>query len=495
MHVRPNFRPNLRPLLLATLSAAVLSACASFEGLAPRSSLGDPNRLAAQASLAEVSDAAAWPASDWWRAFGDPQLDQLMDEALAGSPSLRLARARLDQAQALAGLADAARYPQVNANASSTYQRFSENGQVPPPLAGSWRSANRLGLDFSYELDFWGKNAAALEAALGRARAAAAEEQQARLVLSSALAGSYIQLQREFEQQDIAEALLQQRQQLLDLTRQRVTAGLDSKVELEQAAAAIPAARGELAAIHERIALLRHQLAALSGAGPDRGEAIARPAVAADQALALPAVLPAALIGRRPDVVAQRWRVEAASRDIAVAKAQFYPDVNLLAFVGFQSIGLGNLLKGGSSIAGAGPALSLPIFDAGRLRSQLAERDGAFDAAAEQYNATLVEALREVADQVASRRAVEAQLDQGQAALARYEEAYRLAVLRYREGLSTYLTVLSAESQVLGQRRQVADLQARRREAAVGLVRALGGGYQPEALPAAAQTTTPQPAA
>lgn len=479
---------SVRPFLLATLSAAVLTACASFEGLAPRAGLDDANRLATGSTLAGTSAAAAaWPATNWWTAFGDAQLDRLMNEALASSPSLRSARARLDRANAAAGLADVARMPQVTANAASTNQRFSENGQVPPPLAGSTKTSNRAALDFSYELDFWGKNAAAFESAVGNVRAAEAETQQARLLLSSALARSYIQLQREFEQQDIAEALLQQRRQLQDLTERRVRAGLDTAVEMQQASAAIPVTEAELAAIHERMALLRNQISALLGAGPDRGLAIARPTVDVAHTLALPSVLPAELIGRRPDVVAQRWRVEAAAKDIDVAKAQFYPNVNLVAFVGFQSIGLGHFLDAGSRIAGAGPAISLPIFDGGRLRSQLAVRDADYDAAAEQYNATLVEALRDVADQVASWRAIDTQLEQSRAALGRFDEAYRLALLRYREGLSTYLTVLSVEAQVLGQRRQVADLEARRRDTAVGLARALGGGFEPGASPTTAQ--------
>jgi NodT family efflux transporter outer membrane factor (OMF) lipoprotein len=477
-----------RPFLLATLSAAVLSACASFQGLAPRASLSDANGLAAQKTVAAAAKAdAPWPATDWWQALGDPQLNQLMGEALAGNPGLRLAHARVDRAAALAGLADANRYPEVTAGADVSEQRFSKHGLVPPPLAGNWHTVNRLALDFSYEFDFWGKNEAAFQSALGQTRAAEAEEQQARLVLSTGLARSYLQLQRQYEQLDIAEALLRQRQQLLDLTHQRVAAGLDSNVELKQAEAAIPAAQADIAALHEQMDLLRNQLAALAGAGPDRGAAIARPAVATQRELALPAALPADLIGRRPDVAAGRWRVEAAAQDITVAKADFYPNVNLLAFAGFQSIGLNHLLQGGSAIAGIGPAISLPVFDAGRLRSQLAARDADYDAAAEQYNASLVEALREVADQVAAWRGIEVQMAQSDAALARFQEAYDLALLRYREGLSNYLTVLTVEGQVLGQQRQLADLRARQRDTAVGLVRALGGGYQPEALPAAAQ--------
>ena len=227
-----------RSLLLATLSAAVLSACVSSQGLAPRASLDDANRLAARATVGSLAKTdAPWPATDWWQALGDPQLNQLMDEALAGNPGLRLARARVDRAAALAGLADAARYPQVTAGADVTEQRFSEHGLVPPSLAGSWHTTNRLALDFSYEFDFWGKHEAAFQSALGQTRATEAEEQQARLLLSTALARSYLQLQRQYEQLDIAEALLRQRQQTLDLTRQRVGAGLDSHVELKQAEA------------------------------------------------------------------------------------------------------------------------------------------------------------------------------------------------------------------------------------------------------------------
>jgi NodT family efflux transporter outer membrane factor (OMF) lipoprotein len=478
---------SIRPIILGALSVAVLGACANFDGLSPRARLGDPNRLDSRATFAAVKTDAPWPAAEWWRALGDPQLDRLMSEALAGNPDLGIARARVDRATAFAGLADAARYPQVNGRAETTYQRFSANGLVPPPLAGSYDSFNQLALTFSYEFDFWGKNEATFQSALGQVKVAQAEEQQARLLLSSALAQTYIQLQLQFEQLDIAEALLRQREQLLELTRRRVGAGLDSNVELNQASAAIPAAQADIEAIREQTSLLRNQLAALAGAGPDRGAAIERPTVMTQKELSLPGVLPADLIGRRPDVVAALWRVEAAAKDIDVAKAEFYPNVDLLAIAGVQAIGYGKLFNGGSGIIGAGPALHLPIFDAGSLRSQLAGRDADFDAAAEQYNAIIVGAVRDVADQIASWRGIAAQLTQTGAALGRFEEAYRLAVLRYREGLSNYVTVLIAETQVLAQQRLMADLQARQKEAAVGLVRALGGGYRPEALPPSAE--------
>jgi NodT family efflux transporter outer membrane factor (OMF) lipoprotein len=188
--------------------------------------------------------------------------------------------------------------------------------------------------------------------------------------------------------------------------------------------------------------------------------------------------VPADLMGRRADIVAARWRVEAASRDIAVARTEFYPNVNLTAFIGFQSLGLSKWLQSGSQMAGIGPAISLPIFDAGRLRGNLRGKSADYDIAVEDYNAKLIDALRDIADQLASTRAVETQWREQQAALASAEAAYDLAQQRYRAGLSTYLTVLTAELSVEQQRRSAVDLKARRYTLDVELARALGGGFR-----------------
>jgi NodT family efflux transporter outer membrane factor (OMF) lipoprotein len=231
--------------------------------------------------------------------------------------------------------------------------------------------------------------------------------------------------------------------------------------------------------LDERMALARNQIAALMGAGPDRGQAIARPSGTALASATLPTTVPAELIGRRPDVVAQRWRIEAAGRDIASAKAQFYPNVNLVAFIGLQSLGASNLLAAASGMMGAGPAITLPIFDAGRLRANLAGKDADYDIAVEQYNQTLADAMRDVVDQLASFRSVAAQRAQQAQALATSREAYDLALLRYREGLGNYVQVLSAEQPWLAQQSLDADLRARELELSINLVRALGGGYEP----------------
>ena len=472
---------NPRRAGLAALLATLLAGCASSEGLTTHATPAEPAGLAATRSFAGVPVAQdALPADQWWKALGDPQLDGLVAEALASSPSLRLARARVNRALALAESAGAALRPQVAASVDSSRQRISEHYIFPPPLAGSWNWQNQALLNFSYEFDFWGRNGAAQAAALGQAKAAEADARAAALVLASAVGLAYVQLSRTFDQLDLARALLQQREQQLMLVRERLAAGLDSRVELKQAEGTPPESRQRVAQLEETLALSRHQLAALLGMGPDRGEEIARPALRPQAQLALPSQLPADLLGRRPDVVASRWRVEAAARDVDSARAEFYPNVNLIAFVGLQALGWSQFLNAGSRVLGAGPALRLPVFDAGRLRGNLGAKNADYDAAVEQYNQSLADGLRDVADQVEAWRSIERQDGEVAEGLAAVQAAYDLALARYRAGLSSYLPVLAAEGQLIAQQGLAAELRARRVEAAIGLSRALGGGYSAE---------------
>jgi NodT family efflux transporter outer membrane factor (OMF) lipoprotein len=253
--------------------------------------------------------------------------------------------------------------------------------------------------------------------------------------------------------------------------------GLDTLASQRQSEAGPLQAKAELAAIDEQIALNRDQLAALVGAGPDRGLAIARPSAAALKPLGVPAQLAASLVGRRPDVTAARWRAEAAASRIKGAKAAFYPDINLAAFVGFQAINLSRVFASGSDIGSVGPAISLPIFEGGRLRAGLRGAEADRDDAVASYDGVVTEAFRQVADAVASSRSLGTQLTDSRAALAASEDAYRIARLRYQGGLSTYPAVLLAEQSVLTLRRNVADLEARAFALDVALVRALGGGF------------------
>jgi len=463
--------------LTALAAALLLAGCANMSGIESQASVRD----AASVGLAPAQGQAFAPAAQWWREFGDDQLNQLVDLALRDNPTLKIAQARRARAQAVSEVADAARLPQVNGSLELTGQRYSANGAVPPPLAGSMRSSGTLQLSASWEIDFFGKNQAALDAALGAAQAAQADAQAARVLLASNVARSYFRLARLNDQLAVAGRTLAQRNESLGLVRERVRAGLDTQLELHQSEGALPEARQQIEALQEQAELAQHALAALTGQG-NRSVVRAQPTLATVTAVALPTQLPADLLAQRADVAAARWRVEAAGHDVKNAKAQFYPNINLLAFAGLSSIGLGRLIDSGSEQWGVGPAIRLPIFEGGKLRANLRGKAADLDAAVESYNAAVLDAIHDAADQIASSRSIARQQAEQRDAHAAAESAYQVALQRYKAGLGTYLNVLTAETSVLNQRRLAVDLAARALDTQVALVRAFGGGYTAEAV-------------
>ncbi|MEO6032526.1 MAG: efflux transporter outer membrane subunit [Burkholderiaceae bacterium] len=490
-------RANLRALTtlavaLASTVVITLAGCASSAGIAPHAQRLAPEVVGLGAG--HVAEAAPALAADWWRGFDDPALSVLVERALAGNPSLQVAQSRLERAQAAASGIQAAGGLQVNGSLDLTRQHYTANGAIPPPLAGSIRSSGTLQAGASWEFDFFGRNRAALDAALGAEQAAQTDVQAARVLLAAHVARTYVNLARLVEQREVARRALRQREERLALIRQRVQGGLDTTVELRQGEGALPETRQQIELLNEQITLAQHALAALTVQPPSALDTLA-PALRTVRTVPLPAAVPADLLGRRADVNAARWRVEAATHDMKSAKAQFYPNVNLTAFVGLSSIGLDQLLRSGSQQYGVGPAIRLPIFDSGRLRANLRGKSADVDAAIASYNGAVLDAVHDVADQLTSLRSIERQqLEQGQAQSAA-EAAFDLSTQRYKAGLSTYLTVLTAEASVLNQRRLATDLKARALDGQVALIRALGGGYAPDAEPAlqTAQTTQAVP--
>lgn len=460
-------------------SLVVLGGCAATSGLAPEYRPSGPDRLAAGATLSHADTGASWPAEEWWKAFDDPQLDQLMAEGLSGSPTLKEAAARTRLALAAAREAGAARLPQIGAAASSTRELFPADSLIPPPYAGTWSTLNELDASLSFDLDFWGKYRSAHEQALDAARAAALDSEAARVALSAGIAHAYVALQRAYLERDVARTLLAEREQIYSLTRQRNAAGIDSRLEVKEAESALPDARERITQLDEVIERTRNALAALLGQGPDRGRAIERPQLTAMPDVRLPSRLPAQLLGRRPDILALRWRIEAADRGIASAKADFYPDVSLTALVGLQALGTGAFFVAANREIGAGPAITLPIFEGGRLRARLAARDAEYDAAVEQYDQAIADGLRDVVDQLVSLHSIDEQQAEARDGLATAQDAYGLALVRYRDGVGNYLQVLTTHAQLLAQRELEADLRARAWDVSIELERALGGGFVP----------------
>lgn len=438
----------------------------------------EPNSLSAEHTLQGTKlDAAAWPTDQWWRGYGDPQLDALVDEALAGSPSLEIAQARLRAAQAQAVSAGAARAPAVAANGELTRQRYPEHGLYPPPYAGSWSTDARVALDFSWELDFWGHNRALLAQARSGVAAAEADRQAARLALAVAVVRAYVQLDLQYALLDVTNDSLKQQTSILELTQQRVSAGLENNARVKQSEGTVALTRAGVAFVQANIDLARNQLADLVGAGPDRGQTITPPKLSAPAEIVLPSTLPSDLLSRRPDVAAARAQVEAAGHGIAAAEAQFYPTVNLVAFAGFQTISLSQLFDASDRVVGFGPTLHLPVFNRGALRGNLYAQQATLDASVGQYNQTLLDAVREVADVVTNWRALQRETIEEEIALDAAQNSYDLTTQRYKAGLDNYLSVLSAENQVLLTQGLRAELAARRLTFSVDLARALGGGY------------------
>jgi NodT family efflux transporter outer membrane factor (OMF) lipoprotein len=468
--------PALTAFAVAIASSVVLmlSGCANSAGIAPVAQPIAPASVGLDASPSAATGPAV--AADWWRAFGDSGLDALVERALAGSPGLKVAQARLARAQAATAGAQSADGLHVNGEFNATRQRFSATSIYPPPLGGGIFTLGTAQIGASYEFDFFGRNRAAIEAAVGAERAAQADVQAARLLLASNVARTYVQLGRLFEQREVATRSLKSRDEILALIRQRVQGGLDTNVELRQGEGALPESRQQIEQLDEQIALGRHALAALTAQAPNALDHLVVP-LRTVQAVPVPAAVPADLLGRRADISAARWRIEAAGSDVKSAKASFYPNVNLTAFVGLSSIGLDRLVRSASEQYGVGPALTLPIFDAGRLRANLRGKTADLDAAIESYNGAVIDAVHDAADQISSLRSIERQQTQQVSAQAAAESAYDLATQRYKAGLGGYLTVLNAEATVLNQRRLAVDLKARALDAQIALIRALGGGY------------------
>jgi NodT family efflux transporter outer membrane factor (OMF) lipoprotein len=469
----------MRLHLLAAAAALTLAlaGCASSGGLHPDGTPIDPATLKAEHSLAHLS-AAAWPSTDWWSGLGDPQLGALIAEALQDNPGLGVADARARAAQAEAGIADAARGPSVNGGAAVAGAR------PPAALLGDkahFAMAKYGYVSFKWDLDLWGGKRAAWEAAVGQARAAEVDARAARIELSGNVARAYAQLGYAFTQQDLAAGELKRANQSRELTRQRVAAGIDNQIALKQGDAEVASAEQQAALASRAVDAARSSLSVLLGKGPDRGLQIARPQLLRPAELAVPSNLPLDLVGHRADVVAARWRVEAAGKDIKAAKTAFLPNISIGAMAGVISMGGGNPFSLPGRFYQFGPSLSLPSFDGGKLRANLSGKDAQYDLAVAQYNQTLVGALNQVADDLSALQSLQQQIDAQQRAQDAALQAWQLAEQRYKAGIGSYLEALSVRQQLLAAERGSAALEAQQVDLSVQLIQALGGGFQPQA--------------
>ncbi len=465
------------PFVAACALAVLLGACASTHGIKPVGQMRDVASVHAGRSLAGAPlTPAAWPTRHWWKQLGDPQLDALVGDALKHNPDIAIAAAHARQAQAAAGLAEAARQPGLKASASLSGAHLPST-LLPAPLGGHFGWVKYGYLSFSWDLDLWGGKRAAWEAAVDQAHAATVDAHAARLLVSVNVARAYARLGYAFKQQAIAHEELERASHAHKLTAQRVHAGIDSKLQLKRADAEVAVAREQLAAAGNDVDAARIALSVLLGQGPDRGLDITRPKPLAPAQLALPPDLPANLLGRRPDLVAARWRVEAAARRIKVAKTRFLPNVSLGALAGLINKGGATLFQLPARFYQVAPAISLPIFSGGRLRANLSKTDAAYDLAVANYNKALVGALNQVAGDLHGLRSLKVQATAQKQALAAARTAWDLSEQRYKAGVGSFLEALNVRQQLLKAEQAAAALHAQQVDLSIQLIQALGGGF------------------
>lgn len=442
-------------------------------------------------TLAEVRERLEhWPDERWWQEFNSPELNEIMEGALKDNPGLKVASARLNEAQALVRVEGARLLPFLDADASLTHERVSQRGVFNALSQGRVSGAHVLlgiinPLSFRYEFDFWGKNRALLHAALGQAAAEEAERAEVRLRLTTAVARTYFRALAFQQQLDLAKQLVRIRHDLRQLSEVRLRFGLDNELAVQEAITELETANKREAGVRDQFDVQRYLLARLSGTGPDAIQRLIIRTMAIPRGIPLPAQLPIGLLMHRPDLAASLYRAEAAAKRVQVAKAQFLPSIDLTGFVGFNAVvltkgasQLGNLLFSGQSFAyGIAPGLRLPWFEGGRLRGELAATRADYDGAVELYNQTLLEAVREVADSLSAWQATRDIVAAHRRLLASANKDWRLTKVRLVGGLDDDRDVLRHRHPVLEQEYALKILESDQLVAMVGLIEALGGGY------------------
>ncbi|WP_232203058.1 efflux transporter outer membrane subunit [Neisseria shayeganii] len=462
--------PRLLPLAAALL---LLAGCAAT-GEQP--ALRQP--VAAESLGLSRQPLAPIPA-DWWRGLNDPTLNRLLETTLQQSPDLDVAAARLRQAQAAIELADSQLGPQaaLAADGNAIYHdSLSQRASIVSQLFGETISRGSLQLKGQWSLDLWGQHRSESAAALGKERATAYETAHARLLLAQAVTAQYLQLQALQTQQALLQQRLAVKNEQEPLLRDRIRAGYLPASQLYPLQSA---QRQFQVAIHDldhKAAQIRHALAALSGQSPT-----ALAALTAESPRPLPPppahTLSADLLGKRPDIAAQRAAILARGHLVDAARARFYPDIKISALAGWSTIKIGELPSSRSLIAGLLPSISLPIFTSGALRANLAQKQAEFDEQVARYNKTVYQALREAADALSHYQAAQTagRLQQDTVRLA--ERSAAAARDRFRGGLDTKLAWLSAQDEVLNTRSQLEQSRLQQRLAWISLHTAFGGGF------------------
>lgn len=421
-----------------------------------------------------------FPCLYWWEMFNDSQLNGLIAQALSDSPTLSRVAARVEAAEAEANIKKSRLFPTIGYNASVNWQYIGKNNLIrayTPKIIPGKENIYAMDIDLKYEIDFWGKNRNTYRAALGLAKAEMAEQQTAILILTTSVASIYFKLQAELEQL----AFLQQQREIFSqnfsLTQLRQEHALDSTSQLLDSDNQLLLINQNIQFSIQCVELARHMLNMLIGQGPDLCEHVQAITLNTNICFPLPCDISSDLISRRPDLMAQIWRIESAAHLVGAAKAEFYPSIDLFALFGLNSVFANKFFSWGSRLRQVNPALHLPIFTGGRLRANLREKRAEFEQMIYSYNESVLKAVQEVADQIVILRTTNESLKIEEDLLQNKSKNRNFANDRYKNAIESLSSYLDVENDLIEERITKIILQYQQRNAVIQLIRALGGGY------------------
>ena len=418
----------------------------------------------------------------WWTAYGDPLLDGLEAQLDTDNPDLAQAAARYDQARAVLGEAASALVPSLGVAANPAANRESNERPLRTLGAGpDYYNANSLYATSNYELDFWGRIRNQIAAGKAQAQASAADLATARLSLQTELADDYIALRGLDAQAAVLADSVQAYQRALQLTQDRYEGGAGTKLDLTRAQTQLDTTRAQAADVAGQRALYEHAVATL--AGQTASSLSIAPAPVNLTLPTIPSGLPSTLLQRRPDVAAAERRAAAANAQIGVARAAFFPVISLSALAGFQNTGQSNLISAGNSYWTLGPTAALTLLDGGYRKSVNAAAKAQYQQASAAYRAQVLQAFQDVEDNLALLNHLAVESDQEEAAAKAASQTEDLALIRYKEGAVNYLEVVTAQEADLQAKEAALSVRTRRLQAGVGLIKALGGGWESSDLP------------
>ncbi len=425
------------------------------------------------------------PKGMWWAFFGDAELNQYEQRAMASNQTLQAAVARLSEARASARVTAAGLYPELDAGARATRERLAGNrpvngAQIPPiPVT---QSEFTIPFTLNYEIDLFGRVRHSVEAANAQLQASAADLENVRLLVSSELAADYFQLRELDSEIAVVQKAIAYQQQGLTLVNNLHNGGAASGLDVAQQQVVLDSSITQLSLLQQQRMQFQHALAMLQGLAP--AEFIAPVRGLESLPPALPLILPSELLQRRPDVATAERQTAAANARIGVARAALYPSISLGGSGGLDSLAIGSLLNAPSFFWSLGLSALEPVIAGGRNRAQLDFARGGYQEAVANYRETALTAFQQVEDALSGLTTLAAAYESQQRAVADAERALQLANARYTGGLVTYLDVITAEEQALSNEREETQLLGQRMTTSVLLVKALGGGWDTSSIAA-----------